>query len=147
MPQPKKRKRVEQPAVRRQAILDQLNNRGHQSARQLSEALQYEQRTVSTYLREMKGAKEVRVAEERLCSTGVVPFYEALVTTTHATMMMSDDGQKTRVNVTREIRPGHTQHLGTQRNRPLQNAGGQGRCAGGFGVASTLGGGPLFVKL
>lgn len=147
MAQPKTQKRAAIPTARRQAVLDQLNKHGAQSARQLAEALKSEPRTVNTYLRELRTDKEIKVAHEEKRGNIVVPFYAALVTKTHVPPPPVVDEPETLSEVTRAIAPGHIQHLGTHRRRPLQNPGGQGQVGAGSGVASSLGGGPLFVKL
>lgn len=147
MAQPKAQKRAAIPTARRQAVLDQLNKHGAQSARQLAEALKAEPRTVNTYLRELRTDQEIKVAREEKRGNIVVPFYEALVAKTHVPPPPVVEEPETLSEVTRVLAPGHIQHLGTHRRRPLQDAGGQGRIGAGSGVASSLGGGPLFVKL
>lgn len=133
--------------ARRQAILDHLNAHKLQTMHQISAALRCSQRTVSTYMREMKASKEVRIAGEHRNGKATTPLYNAMVIKTTQRMPKADTTTKVLSNVTKQVRPGHIQHLGTQRNHPLPDAGGQGRVSGGFGVMSTLGDGALSVAL
>ena len=133
--------------ARRQAILDHLNAHSMQTMHQISTALGCAQRTVSAYVREMKAVKELRIAGEQRIGKATIPLYGALVRETTQQMPKVNAVSSTLSVVTKEIRPGHIRHLGTHRERPLQDAGGQGRIGCGSGVVSTLGDSAMRIAL
>ena len=121
------------PMKRKQAILDHLNEHGKSSSRQIGGALGISKGAVNSYLREMRIAQEV-LAHEVYQGRVLAVTYTALVTKTATGLRIP-----AHKGVTRTTAHGGIVHLGTERDHPLPNAGGQGNIRYDFGIQSSAG--------
>lgn len=116
------------PVKRRQSILDYLNEHGPSVVTQICAAVEIHRKTITSYLRDMRNAGEISVSETwhgRLMEVK----YTALVQQTKFQVKVPKHkaGQTSRGVV----------HLGTERDHPYPNQGGQGAVRYDFGIQSS----------
>lgn len=126
-------KRVAKPAsVRRQQILDFLNEHGEATSRVIREKFELTKGPVSVLLGQMRDLGEIAAREER-SGSACTPYYRALVTT----IVGEENVQATTHPGAGKLKP-YVVNLGAQNDGPSNNprAGGQGALRQRTGVGS-----------
>lgn len=110
-------RKSKKPLLRRQAILDYLNDHGESTAAEISKALGYEKRTVHNYMRDLRMDYEISTVE-RIVGKCMMQYHTAKVAKSKYT------GCADLPKPSKE--PWRTVHRGTDNDRPIPNQGGQG---------------------